>query len=761
MLSQVLAIFISIVIVVLLALRFGGDSFRAKLGLSTSADFLKKTGRVTDAIHQYRTAGNFAAEASLLGQIGSYEEAAKVYIRLQDWLKASEMFSLLEDWEMAALYAKKAGDMDAAITAFRKTNTPLRTAQMLADVGLEKEAAELFLEGNDLSKAVQYFKKAGIPEKGLEIMAKEYLRLEQYDRCADVLLQLDRKQDALQVYEKGGNYEALGKILEETGQIESAAKNFARAGLFLRAGSLYEKNEDFRSAARLFLQGGFSKKAFEILEQEGEWFEISRICLLLGKREEALHFMGKIEPDNSLFFESRILFANYHVSEDCLDEAILCVEQGLEKVGVSVETKETAFFLVDLYCRAHYFEKAKALAKTLHSESLVTKEELKDLVALESQLANRATIRNEESSPPEDVLLGRLTLPKIERYYIEKELGRGTQGIVYLAIDQILNRKVVLKMLRDDSLRNEAARRYFLREAQMSAALNHPNVVTLYDLGEVDGQPFSAMEYVEGITLERFLENQESPLGFDQINKIFEGLANALDVAAQHGIVHRDVKPENIMIMEDGMVKLMDFGLARGWIESPEQSTILVGTPFYMSPEQIVGDPIDHRSDLYSLGIILYRMCTGVLPFTEGNILRLQRLEIPPDPTVLRKDLSDIRRKVIHKLLEKKPQDRFDSSLIAYKIFVDDRVEPDIFKTDSSHTPLNKQSFEENGFNLNEKKPEMNSFDPFSNENPLRKEADESNIEAYPVESNITLVPYSKKKVIDEESNKEEQNPKD
>ncbi|HJQ23373.1 MAG TPA: protein kinase [Blastocatellia bacterium] len=212
-------------------------------------------------------------------------------------------------------------------------------------------------------------------------------------------------------------------------------------------------------------------------------------------------------------------------------------------------------------------------------------------------------------------------------YRILSKLGEGGGGVVYLAEDTRLRRTVVLKFLPDELVQDDRARRRFLREARLASALDHPNICTIYEINEVDGLHFIAMQYVEGKTLKQVIANR--PLDIEAAVAIAFQIAEALAAAHEQHIVHRDIKPGNIIITNKGQVKILDFGLAKSLAHSaPDESgdpTELtrqgaqLGTPAYMSPEQVRGEAVDHRSDIFSFGVILYEMVTGRSPFKGRN----------------------------------------------------------------------------------------------------------------------------------------------
>src|SRR6516164_9214908 len=205
------------------------------------------------------------------------------------------------------------------------------------------------------------------------------------------------------------------------------------------------------------------------------------------------------------------------------------------------------------------------------------------------------------------------------RYEIERELAHGGMAEVYLARDQLLNRPVALKALFPEYAREPSFVERFRREAQAAANLNHPNIVAIYDWGQEAGTYFIVMEYVEGRSLRDLIRN-EAPVDPNQAAEIAAEMAAALAFAHANGVVHRDVKPGNVLLTRNGTVKVTDFGIARaGTSDGLTQTGSVMGTATYFSPEQAQGVPVDGRSDVYSLGVVLYEMVTGIAPFSGDS----------------------------------------------------------------------------------------------------------------------------------------------
>lgn len=251
------------------------------------------------------------------------------------------------------------------------------------------------------------------------------------------------------------------------------------------------------------------------------------------------------------------------------------------------------------------------------------------------------------------------------RYEIIEIIGVGGMAVVYKAFDNIDNRIVAVKVLKDEFLQNEEFRRRFKNESKAIAVLSHPNIVKIYDVSYGDNLQYIVMEYVDGITLKEYIE-QQGRLDIREAIYFVTQILRALQHAHDKGIVHRDIKPQNIMLLSDGTIKVTDFGIARfSRSETRTMTEGAIGSVHYISPEQAKGSVTDAKTDLYSVGVVLYEMLTGKLPFQSDNAVSVALMQLQNDPVKPRELNPDIPvglEQIIIRAMQKNPNDRYQSA---------------------------------------------------------------------------------------------------
>src|SRR5213078_561365 len=250
------------------------------------------------------------------------------------------------------------------------------------------------------------------------------------------------------------------------------------------------------------------------------------------------------------------------------------------------------------------------------------------------------------------------------RYRIQRKLGTGGMANVYLAEDEVLGRRVAIKILDDRHAGDDQFIERFRREAKNAASLSHPNIVSIYDRGEAEGTYYIAMEYLDGRSLKELIVAR-GPAPVNVAIDYARQILAAIRFAHRHGIVHRDIKPHNVLVDAEGRLKVTDFGIARAGASQMTEAGSIIGTAQYLSPEQAKGAPVDQTSDLYSVGVVLYELLTGVVPFTGDTPVEIAMKHlstVPEPPSASRAEIPRELDMIVLRALAKDPAERYQSS---------------------------------------------------------------------------------------------------
>ena len=588
---------------------FADEAPKAKTDDKKLADLQKVARQVAKL---YDRAGRPADGLAMLEQAQCWHEAAELALSLERYTEASDFFRNAGELERAAASLRELGENEAAARIL---------GEFHRDRGDLKEAASQLEEAGDFSEA------------------------------GDLYRQLESYTEAGSCYARQGDFSAAAEMYRTAGDRASAAE-------------CYEKVSRFTEAAECWALEGNAPREAELLGKAGQFLQAGEVFHREGMDDEAITILQQVEADSEDFVRAAALLGDIFRSRGQLSLAIKKLQQGLSGAEVDRQNMPVYYVLATIY----EADDKPGQAVEIYEKILALDYHYKDV---EQRLAqSRARVATDGPGPQATAPSGEgdgtaKTLAngggQPGRYQVVGELGRGGMGIVYKAKDTVLDRIVAYKVLPDSFKENPQAVTNFLREAKAAAKLNHPSIVTVYDTGEQDGRYYIAMEYVDGTTLKEILRRR-GVISSAGILHVTVQICEALAYAHEKKVVHRDIKPANAMWTRDKKAKIMDFGLAKVVEEVRNHTTVVAGTPYYMSPEQTLGKNIDHRTDIYSLGVTMFEMATGTVPFKEGNIPYHHVHTPAPDVRALRGDVPLAIAQIINRCLAKDPAERYQST---------------------------------------------------------------------------------------------------
>jgi len=517
-------------------------------------------------------------------------------------------------------------------------------------------AVEPYLNG-DIAGAARALEREGQSEGANLMLARLHLERGQKDLAARHFEAAGRNLEAAEIHRELANFEHSATLFETAGEIAQAAAMYRSAGELVRAGEAYERASRFDSAVECYREAGEVGKWISSLERMGAAFEAAQVSLERDDWGRAIRSLQLVPHDDPDYVSAANLLIDAYDREGHLDLATEKVDEIIQSHGADQVPIETCDRLASQLERSGEYERALDMLEIVRRRDATYPNLATRIEGIRKRLSKE---QSTQAVPRAGAGAGGPAFGSGFRYEILEEIGRGGMGIVFKARDRRLGRIIALKRLPDNLRNHPKAIRLFLREARAAAALNHPNIVTLFDAGREGDTFYITMELLEGSPVQTILHNRGKLTPRD-VARLGIQIANGLQYAHEQRIVHRDIKTGNLFFTTRKRVKIMDFGLAKMVEEVRRASTVIGGTPYYMAPEQALGGIIDHRADIYALGVTLFELLTGKVPFVDGDVAYHHRHTPPPDPRERCEGVPDALAELILHMLAKSPDDRCGS----------------------------------------------------------------------------------------------------
>ena len=642
-----------------------GETYSGLKNHKEAGKYFKKDGNLERAADEWALAGLLVKAAKTMMKAGDYTRAGQFFVKAEKFPAAAKAFQKDGSTAYAAAACGQAGDYKQAIALYQDYFQAPRddaTAQSKAAIA----CYQMICDDKAQGKIAEEDTKTLLPA-----IARAFELEQRYDLSGDLYKRAGDLVHAAEVYVLGGKLEQAAACYKEANKPREAA----RIG-----GRFYEQNERWKEAAMAYAGGQDYLKAGECFAKAkepvraGEYYEKaglhSRSGLMYahGQRyENAVVMLQKVPEDDKEFDVSRALLGRCFYELHDYAHCAATLENHLMGKRVDKGNMDYFFMLALAKEQLGALQESRDILYKIGAVDQTFRDLDQRISSIDSRISLMGSKLGATPIPQgstggtgDQAVMSMVQNTLGERYDITGELGRGGMGVVYKAKDKQLDRIVALKFLGTLVDNNEEYRQRFVREARTAAKINHPNIVAIYDISASEGKAYIAMEFIDGPNLHTLIKKKGKLEVREALNYMGQA-CSALFAIHGSGIVHRDIKPENIVLAKGGLVKLMDFGLAKSEDHRLTKSNVVMGTPCYMAPEQAMGKDVDARADIYAMGLVLYEMLTGKVLFLDGDVVKRQITEVPKKLSELVEGIPPELDAIASKCLEKKPEDRYEN----------------------------------------------------------------------------------------------------
>lgn len=656
-----------------------------------AAEIYEEHGQKIDAAKLYFEAERFDRAAELYEDVSYFPQAAKSFENLGEHIRAAENYE--KHWSATTSFAggglistsssdrqskvaeragelfEKGGDLDRAADIYDRAGLAGKAADLAVRTGRFGDAAEMLLKEEKLEEAAEMFEKSGNSERAALLRGEVAFHQGENHKAAEEFLKGGDPLRAAELFEGAGDLASAANCYEQSDSPLQAANVYLRADMKEKAADMYERGNDFRTAARMFEQSGHKERASALYEKAELFFEAGKLACELGENEHGIQLLQKIDPESEHYEAATLILSRLFIEKDLASLAVEKLSRVLGDRPISAQTLEHFYYLGRAYEGTGKTREAVATYKKVMAERYGYEDVEQRLARLASPgpqataqpaappaaapaapppRTKQAVLATTGYFPPAAKAPGRPT-PTKSPIQVTQELGRGLLGETYKGVDTRNGRPVAVKFLRNDLLKDKAVVKRLLAEARLARSLQHPSLVRLLGLTEIDGRKAAVMEFIEGFDLAALMARSKR-LTIKQGLDLLSTLCLALGHAHQNKILHLDLKMTNVLVAQGGKLKLSGVGL--GALRIPA----LGKADGYPSPELVGGLQTDARSDIYSLGGMIFHGLSGQHPSSQQKQ--------PNGAPTLRQLLPEIPEpldKLVSRCLAEDPAARFSS----------------------------------------------------------------------------------------------------
>ncbi len=626
-----------------------------------AAELNEENGQKIDAAKLYFEAGRFDRAAELYEEVSYHPQAAKCYENMGEFIKAADNYE--KHWAATTSFGgggliaapsdreakvamkagqlyEQAGALDQAASLYKRAGLTALAAELAAKMGRYEDAGEMFLKEEKLDQAAEMFDKAGNTQKAALIRGEVAFHQGESAHAAEEFLKGGDHLRAAELFESIGDMASAAKCYEQSDSPLQAANVYLRAGKRQEAAAMFERGRDFQMAAKLFAEAGEEAKASMLFEEAGQFYQAGKLAYDLGDPERAIQLLQKLESDSENYEAATLILSRLFIDRDL---ASLAVEKLIRVLGDRAISSQT---LEHFYSLGRAYEKLGKIREAIETFKKVMAERYgyEDVEQRLNRLTSPTTSLPQAAQPTPTAAPAQPTaapVPKAEPsqpspsakpaappIQVKEQLGQGLLGPTFKGVETRNGSTVAIKFLREDLIMNGKVVERFLAEARAAKAIQHPNLVRLLGLTEIQGKKAAVMEYVEGFNLAALVQRNKR-LSIKQGLDLLSMLCVALGQAHKNKLLHRDLKMTNILVAKGGGLRLTGVGL--GALRTAQ----LGPADGYPPPELLNGQTIDPRSDIYSVGALIFHCLSGLHPLQHRGALPSLRTVAPDAPETL------------------------------------------------------------------------------------------------------------------------------